>query len=221
VGGKLRDNNVFPVSPEEARVAREKDHVEVDLDPSRRTSFFVGKLQSYRRPLDLIDALKHLGRRVHMIMIGGGPLTVENASLHRGIPNGRFLGLVSHSRLPQLYAAADIFVLPSKSEAWALDINESTAAGVAPATTTDCGAADDLAEPSGGRIHRPGDIGRLSSILRAFADQRDEVEDRRIRTREGADQLSIGETALAVEKAVFGPPAACPVRPCSTSADCG
>ncbi len=57
-----------------------------------------------------------------------------------------FKGFVQSSALPDAFAQADVFVLPSRHDGWGLVINEAIAAGM-PVITTDCvGAAADLVE---------------------------------------------------------------------------
>src|SRR5207247_9742522 len=72
----------------------------------------------------------------------------------------------NQSELPGLYAASDVFVLPSAQESWGLVVNEAMAAGLPVIVSDEVGAAPDLVEGKGPGIVFPcGDVSALSEIM--------------------------------------------------------
>ncbi len=86
---------------------------------------FVGKLERKKRPLGLLRALSALASEkregVHLLVAGDGPLMDECVTF---VENHRlpvtFTGFLNQSRLPEVYVASDVLVLPSDpGETWA------------------------------------------------------------------------------------------------------
>jgi rhamnosyl/mannosyltransferase len=95
----------------------------------------------------------------------------------------RFLGDVSAADLPRLYAAADVFVLPSilRAEAFGLVLLEAMAAGL-PCVTTELGTGSTfiVQDEVTGLVVPPHDAAALAAALRRLA------ADPALRTRLGA-----------------------------------
>jgi len=62
----------------------------------------------------------------------------------RQLPNVTFAGFANQQQLPSLYAASDVFAMPSENETWGLVLNEAMASGLAPVASEEVGAAADL-----------------------------------------------------------------------------
>jgi glycosyltransferase involved in cell wall biosynthesis len=88
----------------------------------RPVSLFVGRV-SYEKNIDAFLALDIPGTKV---VCGVGPL---EASLKSRYPTARWLGLLPRSELARVYAAADVFVFPSRSETFGLVMLEAMASG--------------------------------------------------------------------------------------------
>ena len=87
----------------------------------------------------LDQALKNIdGAR--LIIGGDGP---ERATLQAAMPTALFLGQVSDEQLPAVYASADLFVFPGRTESHALVVAEALASGL-PVVGFDHGAVADL-----------------------------------------------------------------------------
>jgi glycosyltransferase involved in cell wall biosynthesis len=76
-----------------------------------------------------------------------------------------FVGAVAPQRLMQLYAAADLFVLPSRFEGYGMAYAEAIAHGV-PVVGTRAGAVPDTVSEGAGVLVRPDDIDALAAVLR-------------------------------------------------------
>jgi 1,2-diacylglycerol 3-alpha-glucosyltransferase len=81
----------------------------------------------------------------------------------------RFMGFRQVSELPNFYALADAFVLPSVKEEWGLVVNEAMACGLPVVVSSAAGCAEDLvSEGVNGFTFAPGDVGELAGKLRAI-----------------------------------------------------
>jgi glycosyltransferase involved in cell wall biosynthesis len=82
----------------------------------------------------------------------------------------RFLGPLDRDELPAVYAQADVFVLPSRSEPWGMVLNEAAAAGLPLVATDGVGAAHDLVEDGVNGFRVPvGDEAALATALTRLA----------------------------------------------------
>jgi glycosyltransferase involved in cell wall biosynthesis len=111
---------------------------------------FVGKLTQRKHPEAVLElaAMPTFGERLHVVFAGSGPLEAElkaRATRDR-LANVTFLGFVNQSALPDIYAASDLFVMPSEREPWGIVLNEAMAAGAVPVVSDAVGAAADLIE---------------------------------------------------------------------------
>jgi glycosyltransferase involved in cell wall biosynthesis len=88
----------------------------------RPISLFVGRV-SYEKNIDAFLKLDIPGTKV---VCGVGPL---EASLKQRYPQVRWMGVLSRPELATVYAAADVFVFPSRSETFGLVMLEAMATG--------------------------------------------------------------------------------------------
>jgi len=76
-------------------------------------------------------------------IVGGGPLKSELESLSKG-HNIQLDNWLNYEQLPQMYAQASCFILPSNFEPWGLVVNEAMAAGLPIIVSDAVGALPDL-----------------------------------------------------------------------------
>ena len=88
----------------------------------RPVALFVGRI-SYEKNIDAFLSLDLPGTKV---VCGVGPL---QASFQTRYPQVRWLGVLPREELAQVYAAADVFVFPSRSETFGLVMLEAMATG--------------------------------------------------------------------------------------------
>lgn len=162
------DNDAFALRARDP-VARRVARSELGIEEAATVVLFAGKLTRQKRVDDLLLAFLRVRAESGAILaiVGSGP---EEGAL-RKLADGaegrvRFLGFRNQSELPQLYAAADLFVLPSSDEAWGLVLNEAMAAGLPVVASDGVGAAPDLVtNKDTGCVYPCGDIDRLAEAL--------------------------------------------------------
>lgn len=128
----------------------------------RPVSLFVGRI-SYEKNIEAFLRLDVPGTKV---VCGVGPL---EASLRERYPGVRWMGILPRDELAKLYAAADVFVFPSRSETFGLVMAEAMACGTPVAAFPVDGPLEVLGEPAaceGGLAARGGVL--HSDLQRAF-----------------------------------------------------
>jgi glycosyltransferase involved in cell wall biosynthesis len=159
------DNDRFRIRGDAGRARRSELLGGLGLDPSLPTIVFVGKLQPWKRPLDLVLAFRNMTYYANLVVVGDGPLLSRLQRQAQDLSRVRLLGFVNQNDVPLWYGAADIMVMPSEHEPWGLAVNEAMAAGAVPVLSAAVGAARDLVTPSSGRTFAVGDIDQLVGTL--------------------------------------------------------
>ncbi len=110
------------------------------------------------------------GADAFLVFAGDGPVrpVLERAARDLGIAERvRMLGFVNQSRLPEVYRASDLLVLPSEYEPFAVVLNEAMLCGCAVIASDQVGAGRDLVQPGvTGFIFHYGDVEALAELLR-------------------------------------------------------
>jgi len=153
----------YPINKEEARV---KLNLPLDVP----IILFVGSLIKRKGEYTLLEATKILREKkvnLKVIIIGDGPEL--NSVKHYIIKNElnnmvTILKSVSHSELLLYYNAADLFVMPSLSEAFALAYIEAMLCGV-PAIGTEGVANESIPSEDYGFLVPSGDAGSLALTI--------------------------------------------------------
>lgn len=110
---------------------------------ARPVQLFVGRL-SYEKNIEAFLRLDLPGTKV---VCGVGPL---EASLRERYPQVRWVGLLPREALAQVYACADVFVFPSRSETFGLVMLEAMASGTPVAAYPVDGPLEVLGQARGG-----------------------------------------------------------------------
>lgn len=136
---------------------------------------FVGRMvELYKRVSILLQAHKQLeAQALHaeLVLVGQGPdrAAYERTCAKAGLKRVRFENFMNHDALSRYYAAADIFVLPSRSETWGLVMNEAMEFGLPIVTTSAVGGAADLVrEGENGFVVPPDDAHALAHALQTL-----------------------------------------------------
>lgn len=167
----------------------------------RDVVLFVGRLSPEKNATALLSAARLLPN-THLVFAGSGPQQRElERQASRGL-EGRctFLGFVPQSKLPAIYAAADVMVLPSHYEPWGLVVNESLACGCPVVASKLVGAARDLV-PEELRFD-PREPLDLVRAIRAWRARRDRGPDLREWARGQVAGFDFAHDALGLEAAL-------------------
>ncbi len=115
----------------DAKLFHPKD---VDLGLPRPVFLSVGRVAVEKN----LEAFLELDLPGTKIVVGDGPARAE---LEHKYPDAVFLGSMHGERLADAYAAADVFVFPSKTDTFGLVLLEALASGVPVAALPVCGPA--------------------------------------------------------------------------------
>lgn len=151
---------------------------ELGIDSGAPVILFAGKFEEKKRPLDLLAAFETACAELRsrgntqpvLLFVGAGPL--ENELKARAADRiGRsvfFAPFENQSRMPVVYAAANVLALPSygNSETWGLVVNEAMSMGLPVIVSTHVGCASDLVTPrETGWVFDAGSVGGLAAAL--------------------------------------------------------
>ena len=136
----------------------------------RPVVLFVGRLIGVKRVDLLIEAagrLRGAAAEPAVWIAGDGADRGELMALarERGLSEVRFLGSVPTADLAGLYAAADLFVLPSDHEPWGAVTLEAAACGLPIVVSDRVGAGPDVVDTENGGVFPAGDAGALAALL--------------------------------------------------------
>lgn len=183
------------------------------LPAEARVVLYCAKLQSWKRPGDLLEAFSRANvSGSYLVFAGDGPLraTLEQRSRDLGVVDRvRFLGFVNQAGLPGVYVASDLLVLPSDYEPFGLVVNEAMLCGC-PVVVSDCvGAGYDLVRKGEtGSMFPCGDVEALAGILGSLLSDCSQLDRMRAAAKERIQtwtpEMNVEAFVEAVEVAVTG-----------------
>jgi len=153
-----------------SRVDRAATRAAWRASPNHAVVLFCAKLQPWKRPVDLLRAFAKADlQNAQLLFAGEGPLRpqLESKAVALGVASRvRFLGFVNQSQLPAVYTSADLMVLPSEYEPFAVVVNEAMCCEYPVVVSDRIGAAHDLVAPVAPQfIFACGDVDALAQIL--------------------------------------------------------
>jgi glycosyltransferase involved in cell wall biosynthesis len=185
------DNTRFMRESRLAGAERLELRSSLGVHDGRPIVLYAAKFQPRKRPDDLLRAVARLnsdGLVFQLAMVGSGEMEAELRALgtQLGLKNIHFQGFVNQRALPRIYAACDVFVLPSEDEPWGLAVNEAMCAGLPIVASTEVGCVHDLVSDGlNGRTFIVGDVKGLVEALRPL------LGDAETRRRSGAASRDI------------------------------
>jgi teichuronic acid biosynthesis glycosyltransferase TuaC len=151
-------------------------HPADDYLPGEPLVLTVGYLIERKGLRDLVAAVGRLrrdGRRVHLAVVGDGPLRAElaeQAAAEGTADTVHFLGRVDHARVLSLMARADLFALPSWDEAFGLVYTEAMAQGTPVVAGRGEGPEDFIADGVSGYLVPVRDPAALAGVIAGVLD---------------------------------------------------
>lgn len=154
----------LPPAEDPARRARAREALGVA--DGKVVALYVGELESRKDPLaaiDAVEAARARGAPLVLLIAGGGPLAAQVSA--RAGESVRPLG--RRDDVADLYAAADLFVLPSQREGMPMALLEAMSHGLAPVVSDAPGIAE--AVGGAGAVVPAGDVRALTDQLARLA----------------------------------------------------
>jgi glycosyltransferase involved in cell wall biosynthesis len=183
------DNDFY--TREAARLAPERPALrrQLGIAPGEFAILYVGRFVPEKGVPDLLTAFQELAAtRAHLVLAGDGPeggRLREFVAAHH-LERVHFVGSKSYEELPAYYALADVLVVPSHTEPWAVVVNEAMNFALPVIASQQVGAADDLvSEGVNGFRFEAGDTATLAARLRRL------MEDPPLRRQMGEASLPI------------------------------
>jgi glycosyltransferase involved in cell wall biosynthesis len=153
-----------PVGVAEKQAIRRK----FDLPDDQFIALTVRRLV-FRNGVDtLVEAADRLPASICIAIVGRGPeeQAIRNTISERRLSNVRLLGNVSDEDLPDIYRAADVFVLPTRTgEGFGLVLLEAFASGVPGIATRGGGQEEIIHDGKDGLLVPPSDPHALASAI--------------------------------------------------------
>jgi glycosyltransferase involved in cell wall biosynthesis len=188
------------------------------IPQSAPTVLFCAKLQSWKRPLDLLRAFVRADvPEAHLIYAGEGPLRAElelEARRQGVFERVRFLGFVNQTGLPEVYRSSELLVLPSEYEPFGVVVNEAMLCGCVVAASDRVGAGPDLIRPGEtGFLFPCGDVDALAKTICQALLHPELLADVRRAAFERMQRWTMGDNVAAMVEAIS--------RACSDHASAG
>jgi glycosyltransferase involved in cell wall biosynthesis len=201
------ENERFSLNPEQRQCLREEYRDELGIAKDRVVVSGMFRMIPKKQPLHLVRAFELARREVpelSLLLAGDGELLGQVSAYieSAGLPDVHVAGFVNQSRAAAVYAASDVFALPSAyHETWGLVVNEAMAAGLPVVVSDKVGSARDLVVGQGSGIVVPHDsVDALAGALVRLG--RDAGERAEMGAR--AAEVVAGFTYEAAAEAVVG-----------------
>jgi glycosyltransferase involved in cell wall biosynthesis len=148
-------------TPEQGRAVRER--FRLGTGP---VLLYVGMLEPHKGVDVLLRAFRAVPEpRARLLVVGAGSLGPDVSAAALADPRIVANGPATQAELGGYYAAADVFVLPSRRDAWGLVVNEAQANGLRVVVSDAVGCVTDLVTPSTGWVFASGDARSLADAL--------------------------------------------------------
>lgn len=118
------DTSIIPEIPE----SQEELRKQLQLPQDRQIVLFVGRMDPYKRPLELLELMKQLGQTHFFVLIGTGSMDGEvQAGLDalEGACGYRWIRQIPNVEIHRYYAASDYFVNFNEQEIFGMSILEA------------------------------------------------------------------------------------------------
>jgi glycosyltransferase involved in cell wall biosynthesis len=138
----------------------------------------------------LLEAARLLaGKQVEITV--AGPVHISPEAVQSAPANVKFIGRVTRDQAEGIYQEADVFVLPTISDGFAITQLEAMSHGLPVITTPNCGQV--VSDGTDGRIVPIRDAKALAEAIECYASDRRKLSDSSSAAREKAKQFSLAK----------------------------
>ena len=140
-------------------------------EPGTITFLFCGQMIARKGLDELLAAFATLPENARLLLVGR---EAELPRLLATMPTPvrariRYAGFQAPDALPQFFAQADVFVLPSRHDGWGVVVNQALGAGLPIIVSDQVGAGCDLVRAGENGFTFPaGDVGALAAAMRRY-----------------------------------------------------
>ena len=161
----------------EEAVERDQARLELDLPPEAIVVLFVGSISAAKGVPELADALIELGPPFVGVFLGRGPEHGYGSADPRSSGRLLYRGQRPHAEVARYLSAADVLVLPSRSEGLPTVIVEAGSLGL-PVIASAVGGIPELLSGGRGDVLQTVSVAALRQALLAFAADRPAASER-------------------------------------------
>lgn len=168
---------------------------------------FVGHDFERKGLASAIRALGHVGDGAHLVVVGAGDTAPYRDEAEAAAVAGRVHFVGETSTPEQVFAASDVFVLPTREDVWGMTILEAMAAGIPVVTTEVAGAATVVRRADAGvvvRDGRPEELARAVARLIRDPDRRRQMGRRGRAAAAAFSASAYGDAMLAIYDRILG-----------------
>lgn len=169
--GNMAADNLFFSSGADALSRDERQNLRSKFNLCGTVFLFSGRLVKLKGLAELFKAWSNLPaekkEQCTLLIIGDGPerIDLESSVRAQGLTNIIFAGHIDYRELPRLYAACDVFCIPTLQDNWSLVVPEAMACGLPVMCSCYNGCYPELVKPENGWIFDPLDTSNTTETL--------------------------------------------------------
>ncbi len=173
---------------------------------------FVGKFQTRKRVIDLVEAYARLSvdglqpPEAYLLIVGSGEQQQELEAKVKALGWDRIIlaGFRNQAELPAYFELADVFVIPSANEQWGVVVNEAMNCNCAVVASDECGSAPNLViDGQTGYQFPTGDIAALTVRLRQLIADQQQLRKMQQQARELVASFNTARILLGLRSAIL------------------
>lgn len=185
----------------------EEIRTELSIPSDSVVFLFAGKLEIKKNPALLLNAFIQLNElNAHLVIAGNGPLEKKLQLQYGSNSNIHFIPFQNQSKMPALYKACDVFVLPSQGpgETWGLSVNEAMACSRAVLVSDKCGCYPDLVKDNvNGFIFGSNNVKGLAEIMNKIGTDKNKLKEMGAASKNIISGWIYTNICLAIERIVI------------------
>jgi glycosyltransferase involved in cell wall biosynthesis len=199
-GGMAADSIFFKIKS--FSLEREECRNEWRFSNATLVFLYVGRLIELKGIVELLKSWKDFNEDVLLVCAGSGDQKEEifdYLKIHN-IDNVRLLGAIAYEKLPSLYKASDVFIIPTLEDNWSLVVPEAMACGLPVACSKYNGCWPELVHDDvNGKVFDPLDSDDTLKTLKYFYKKRDML----VEMGKASERIGLDYTPKNAAEAIF------------------